>query len=96
MSGVKESVLALEGNKEGLCYSSGVITTNSNFCGFEELTISLYCLPYILSLLQPCFAMTGPVSFKDARRSMAKYYHLVEYQLEIIIRLKMQDSQFDA
>ena len=40
ISGVKESVLALEGNKEGLCYSSGVITTNSNFCGFEELKIN--------------------------------------------------------
>jgi len=40
MSGVKESVLALEGNKEGLCYSSGVITTNSNICGFNELKIN--------------------------------------------------------
>ena len=38
--------------------------------------------PYILSLLEPSSAQTGPITFKDSRRSVAKDYHLKQMMIK--------------
>ena len=38
--------------------------------------------PYILSLLEPSSAQTGPITFKDSRRSVAKDYHLKKIMIK--------------